>query len=565
MDGSGPAPGRRWRGRPWLILWVFVLAFAVARSGVLPRPSGAEWRDLRITLLAWLRVAYPCGVIGLMMVGLALAAASVAMRGKSGRRPRLIRCVALTASVMIAVILAESAAGAYLAWLHRMPWLPPARSASPGETGDVRIVVVGESSAEGVPYRDWLSVGKVVAWQLRRAIPWRVFHLEVQARPGWTLEQMHQRLIESRTRPHAVIIYAGHNEFASRFGWSSDVPYYLDEPVPLGDGAAALVARFLPLTRLLGEMLEKERVAAPPKLRPRSPVDVPSHTPADRSRRLADFRRRLEGMVSYCERVGALPVLVIPPGNDAGFEPSRSILPPQTPKAKREAFAREVAAARELETTDPAASIERYEGLIERQPDFAETHFRLARLLDARGDSEAAYRHYVAARDCDGHPMRCPSDFQEVFREVAGRHNVVLIDGQAVLRSRSPGGQLDDGLFNDAMHPSFEGHVALAEAILAGLRGRRAFGWPEATPAPRIDLADCADHFDVQLATWATACEFAAAFYRTTVPIRFDATERRAKADRYAEALRRLTVERMDEGLGVAGVGLRPVVERIRR
>ena len=32
---------------------------------------------------------------------------------------------------------------------------------------------------------------------------------------GWTLEQTHQKLSESRRAPDAVIIYAGHNEFAS--------------------------------------------------------------------------------------------------------------------------------------------------------------------------------------------------------------------------------------------------------------------------------------------------------------------------------------------------------------
>ncbi len=325
---------------------------------------------MRIAVLAWLRVAYPCGVIALVTASLALAVACFASRRKAGRRPRLVRCVAVAASLMIAVALAESVAGTYLAWLHRMPTLPSVRAASPN-AGDVRIVVVGESSAEGVPYRDWLSVGKVVAWQLRRAIPWRMFHIEVQARPGWTLEQMHQRLVESRSRPDAVIIYAGHNEFASRFGWSSDVPYYLDEPAEPGEDAAGLVGRYSPLTRLVSEMLERERVAAPPRPRPRSLVDVPSHTPADRSARLADFRRRLEGMVAYCERVGALPVLVIPPGNDAGFEPSRSILPPETPRAERESFAREVVSARELEANNPAESIERLP-----DPDRASTGLR---------------------------------------------------------------------------------------------------------------------------------------------------------------------------------------------
>ena len=143
--------------------------------------------------------------------------------------------------------------------------------------------------------------------------------------------------------------------------------------------------------------------------------------------------------------------------------------------------------------------------------------------------------------------MRCPSDFQDAFREVATHHDVVLVDGQAVFHARRPGGQLDDALFNDAMHPSFEGQVALAEAILEGLKGRGAFGWPEGSPAPRIDLAECADHFDVQVATWKAVCEFAASFYRTTAPIRFDPAERRSKEERYRRALVELARTHVDD------------------
>jgi lysophospholipase L1-like esterase len=443
-----------------------------------------------------------------------------------------------------------------------MPALPAPEAARVARAeGDVHIVVVGESSAEGVPYRDWMSIGRVVAWQLRRAVPWRMFHVEVQARPGWTLETMHQRLVESRVRPDVVILYAGHNEFASRYGWSSDAPYYRDEPIAPWD----VVAGISPLTRLAGEMLERERVAAPPRPRARRLVDVPSHTPRERAERLADFRRRVEAIVAYCERVGALPILVIPPGNDAGFEPSRSVLPPETPKAVREAFSREVEAAGALEAVDPSASIERYRGLIERQPGFAETHFRLARLLEAQGDAEGAYRHFIAARDADGHPMRCPSDFQDVYRDVAGRHDVLLLDGQAVFHAENAGGQLDDSLFNDAMHPSFTGQVALAEAIVAGLRSRGAFGWPSETPAPRIDLAECAEHFDVRAATWAAVCEFASSFYRTTVPIRYDPAERRAKESLYGQALGRLKRLRSAEGLDVPGVGIPRSLNEVRR
>ena len=61
--------------------------------------------------------------------------------------------------------------------------------------------------------------------------------------------------------------------------------------------------------------------------RPRAhAVDVPVYTSAEYERLLDDFRRRLEAIVAYAERIGALPVLIVPPANDADFEPSRSFL-----------------------------------------------------------------------------------------------------------------------------------------------------------------------------------------------------------------------------------------------
>ena len=111
-----------------------------------------------------------------------------------------------------------------------------------------------------------------------------------------------------------------------------------------------------------------------------------------------------------------------------------------------------------------------------RQPGFAETHYRLATLLRKAGEWDEAYRHFIAARDCDGYPMRCLTRFQEVYREVASRHDCIYIDGQSYFHAIGRNGLLDDELFQDAMHPSLRGQIALAQAVLlrasgaAGLR-----------------------------------------------------------------------------------------------
>jgi lysophospholipase L1-like esterase len=520
----------------------------------------------RANLLGYLAVGYPLFAVGLLlMAGLAVIGL-ITVRRRPGRiRSVLARGTLLGTTGLVGLLVAEIAVGSFLSWVHRMPRLAmrDGLAARSGPGDDVNIVVVGESSAEGVPYRDWLSAGKVVVWQLRRLFPQRMFHLEVQARAGWTLEQMHQKLAELRRRPGAVILYAGHNEFASRDPWSGEVPYYNDDLPP--DWQVRLAnwsVLYSPVCRLIREARDRELVAARPAVSRRRVVDVPAHTAAQDAERLAGFRRRLDAILADLKAAGVLTVVIVPPGNDTGFEPSRSVLPPGTPRAERQAFAAAVGEARALETSDPGQSIANYRALIARQPGFAETHFRLARLLEAAGDWDEAYREYVSARDLDGHPMRCPSAFQDACRELAVRHGAVLVDGQAVLHARHPHGLLNDDLFNDAMHPSFEGHVALGEAVLAGLKERGAFGWPASLPAPTIDLVECARHFDVTVAAWKEVCRFAVGFYRTTAAIRFDPAERGAKADRYEAELRRLEAGGDVDSGACPGVGVRPIRSR---
>ena len=89
--------------------------------------------------------------------------------------------------------------------------------------------------------------------------------------------------------------------------------------------------------------------------------------------------------MSYAERVGALPVLILPAANDAGFEPSRSFLPAATTRSERESFQQEFMAARRLETERPEPPVASAIGtLLARHPGFAETHYRLARLLEQK-------------------------------------------------------------------------------------------------------------------------------------------------------------------------------------
>ena len=326
--------------------------------------QAADSHAERAAGLAFLERVYPLAAFALVTLTCSALAALVRLRRSRRRlRPILARGTLVGATTLLGLLLAEGSAAVYLAWVHRAPRLAMTGgpSSPSGSGGDATIVVVGESSAEGVPYRDWLSVGKIVVWQLRRLFPQRMFHLEVQARPGWTLEQMHQKLAETARRPEVVILYAGHNEFASRDGWTSNVPYYQDDPSPAPIlRLARALGSYSPLCRLVHEIRQRELVASRPPEEPRPMADVPSHTTGQYRARLDDFQHRLEAIITDLKRAGVLPILVVPPGNDAGFEPSRSILPPETARSDRDAFCRQVREARALEAADAEESIKRY-------------------------------------------------------------------------------------------------------------------------------------------------------------------------------------------------------------
>ncbi len=527
----------------------------------------AMLRRLVVRLLIAAQVAYGVLLVTMPVVSIALAIVVVRQRRRGVRRPWPARGLAMGVGVLLGLGLAEAAAWSWLAWSRvPMPALKTrfldaaaevTRFPDAADDRTVDILVLGESSARGVPYHEWLSVGEIVAWKLREAFPDRRFPVEYLARPGLTLAQVHFWMGSLERRPDLVILYAGHNEFQMRHHWGHPGWRYADESPPARVMLASLAAAYSPLCRFIQQTSERYRMTIPPAKSPgRQLVDVPVYTEAEYAERRYDFHTRLEAMAAYCERVGALLVLVSPPGNDADFEPNRSFLPRRTPKAEREAFAEAFRAAQQVAKADPTEGIAAFEALLTRQPGFAEAHFRLARLLESLGRRKEADRHYVAARDCDGFPMRCTSDFLDAYNEVASRHpGAILVDGPAVLRGLSPRGTAGDNFFTDGLHPSLIGYTGIAQAILRGLHARGAFGWPTSSPAPVVTAADYAEHFGMDAEKWKGICEYAAWFYQQTALIRFDQAARSAKAERYRNARDRIGAGSRPSAVQMPGVG----------
>jgi len=296
--------------------------------------------------------------------------------------------------------------------------------------------------------------------------------------------------------------------------------------------------RFSPLCQLVMETRERQRLdMMPPRKSTRELVDGPVCTAAEASEIFADFRRRLDAIAGYCETMGTLPILIIPPSNDGGYDPSRSILAPETPRSERVTFARAVARARAMEGKDRALAVRLDRELVDRHPEFAETHYRLARLLEQTGNWEEARQHYVQSRERDAMPLRCPEPLRQAYREVVARHPaVLLVDGPRVLEAKSAHGIVDDHFFHDAQHPNLQGYAALAADVINQLGARCAFGWPEATPVPVVDVEACHRHFGIDAPRWSEICRREAKFFGFSATIRYDPKFRKERAAAYLRA-----------------------------
>ena len=562
------------RGSALLRKWAVIVASMT--GGFLLVGVGYAWLELAAPRWLFLRVAIvflwfllgafslglPAAMIGTVWSSLTLTRARRRLDREG--KVRAMRWVLLASSCLASLIVVEVVAWIMVERSYRIPE-PRTRFANPPDRSVLKIVVLGESSARGDPYQPWVSVGQIVGWQMERVIPGRKVDVDVRAWGGVSLEEALLPLTELERKPDAVILFSGHNEFQSRYGWSRNVRYYLEEGPESLLGLQELGRTISSTTYLILQNLDRFYGEAPPPYVTRELVDHPSFTVREYAYRRRDFQRRLDSLAAYCNRIGALAILIVPGSNDGSYEPTRSVLAPATKVADRAEFAAAFQAARAAETSDPAQAIAIYWRLASQHPEFAESHYRLAKMLASAGDWNEAAKQFVLARDHDALPMRCPSDFREVFPAVARLYGSVLVDGPSILATLSPHAILDDHLYHDAQHLNLVGAIALAQDVLEQLRARRAFGWPESTPVPQIELDECARHFELDSQKWVQVCERTADMYAKLASVRYDPTDRLDVHRRYERAAKAIAAGRpLGANSPLSLAPMRSILENLR-
>jgi tetratricopeptide (TPR) repeat protein len=340
-------------------------------------------------------------------------------------------------------------------------------------TGALRLVVQGGSSAAGFPYGYGASLAGMLEQRLRREFPGREIEVVTTAMSAvntWALREFVPEIIA--IQPDAVLIYAGHNEYLGLLGVGSAYT------VSGSAGLTRLVMRLRHLRtyRLLEGFIAGRLAGAGPvagadgtlMARVAAQRRIPMDSPLYRAgvAQLEDNMRAI--LADY--RAAGIPVFV---ATLASNERDQAPFESDEPETAREAL-REVAAM--LAAGDTARALAAAEAVQAAHPGSARAWFRLAETLAAAGresEAAAAWRH---ARDLDQLRFRAPGEFNDVLQRLVGESGATLVDVGESFRARSPLGAIGDELMLEHLHPNLDGYFLLADAfhaavVEAGLAG----------------------------------------------------------------------------------------------
>lgn len=430
--------------------------------------------------------------------------------------------------------------------IGRLPLPPLPEVLNSKHDDELRLLVMGGSTAGGDPYspvrNNLYSPGfsfiEAVERRMQELFPKLKVESAKFAFGGGTLEDAYGLLCRVRVHPDVIVVYSGHNEFFTRFSPDREVEVREETRLktPVDATATHLFSPSL-IARCIEDRLATFAVAAiPPDQNRRRLFDRPLCTRTESEHIYRRFRETLVKIVRFCRQQDIQPILIIPAANESGFEPSRSWLPVDFPAAKRRQLE---SIYEQLETGEPDDETRTalLESALELAPQFAETCFRLGHEYEHQGRFSDARRCYQAAIDFDGYPLRAPSRFAQIYREVADQFDAHLIDAGNVLRPLGTNGIVGDALIHDNCHPNVTGYTALANATLNALHQLHVPNrdWPssfeELTPQQLVR------YFAINRSKWAEVFEFVGRDYSDNLSLlRYDSAGRLKKGDAYRAA-----------------------------
>ena len=361
--------------------------------------------------------------------------------------------------------------------------------------GELRIFVLGGSSAYGFPWGASRSFSAMLERGLQAAIPERDVHVVNAAAMSYgshRLRILTHELLEYS--PDWLVLYSGHNEFVE--GRLQD-RLAGTEPLPRG------VRLWLHRWRLYSALTRLLTPAAEPRENPedasaaeligfdadrRYPTDV---TEAGREAVRIRFEENLRAIVAAANEAAVGVVLCTVPSNERGWRPNQNTWPGALSGVDRTAATVAIErAVKANESGDHEAALRAVAEVETFTTSAAGAWFEKGTALLALHRIDEAADAFVAARDYDGQPGRASGSLNETIRAVAAETDAVLVDTEATFRAVATDGIPGFDLFEDYVHPKPGAHVLIARELWRSLAGAA----DESAFLSALDLPDGFDY-----------------------------------------------------------------------
>jgi tetratricopeptide (TPR) repeat protein len=353
-----------------------------------------------------------------------------------------------------------------------------ARTPVPGKlsskpAGTIRIFVLGESAAQGIPDPSF-SVGRVLAALLQERYPEVKFEVVNAAMTAINSHVVSEIVRDCAAhQPDLFVVYMGNNEVLGPYGPGT----VLQQSSPNSRLIRAnMWFKSTRIGQLLSDTAERFRSGSSAPVWRGLAMFMDKQVTADDPRLSAvydNFRANLVDICGIARQAGAKVVL-------STVAVNLKDCPPFASRHRSDLSSEELASWKALyqEGVDledkgkRKEAIVKYEAAAKIDDRFAELAFRRGRCLAALGRSKEAGDQFVLARDLDALRFRADSRINAVIREVAAEQEaagVRLADAERLFAESdlADSGIPGEQLFYEHVHFKFDGNCLLARTLLA--------------------------------------------------------------------------------------------------
>jgi tetratricopeptide (TPR) repeat protein len=363
------------------------------------------------------------------------------------------------------------------------------------EPNSVRVFVLGESAAWGLPDPDFGFAAQLKA-QLKARYAgktFEVYNLGIVAINSHVIYQIVRKV--AKFEPDLLVVYMGNNEVIGPYG--PGCPYLSSTP-PVWYVRAGVWVRGTRIgqliTAILGKLAPSGATDQDYKAIKTFSIDSVRGNDPRLEAVYSNFATNLQDIVDCADRAGIKTVLATVVANLKDNSPflslHRSGLSSEDANSWKAAFDSGRIA---WDLGDTMSATKKFEEALRIDPEFAETHFRLARMKESLGETELARRYYIDALHWDAGRFRPDPRINEVIRQIAmrNRDSVTLVDSARALGfdvdSSAPLAGHD--IFFDHVHFNWTGNFKMAQMLADGCI-KELFG-PDIAPKGELDASGC--------------------------------------------------------------------------